>query len=92
MEGTADGILATFIFTIALSFIPASLITFSVKEREDQVKHMQLVSGVSLFSYWMSNFFMDFIKHLIPAIFAILMMLAFDIQVFTETSSVNLYK
>lgn len=35
LEGTADGILATFIFTIALSFIPASLITFSVKERED---------------------------------------------------------
>jgi ATP-binding cassette subfamily A (ABC1) protein 3 len=79
LEGTADGIIATFIFCIALSFIPASLITFTVKEREDQVKHQHLVSGVSLFSYWLSNYFMDFAKHLMPAIFSILMMLAFDI-------------
>ena len=31
---------------------------------------------------------MDFIKHLIPAAFSILMMLAFDISVFTDESSV----
>ena len=86
LEGTADGIVAAFIFSIALSFIPASLIVFSVKEREDQVKHQQLVCGVSLFSYWMSNFVMDFCKYVIPAAFAILMMLAFDIEVFTEDS------
>jgi ATP-binding cassette subfamily A (ABC1) protein 3 len=79
LEGTADGIIATFIFCIALSFIPASLITFTVKEREDQVKHQHLVSGVSLLSYWLSNYFMDFAKYLMPAIFSILMMLAFNI-------------
>ena len=31
---------------------------------------------------------MDFCKHLIPSIFSILMMLAFDIEVFTGESSV----
>jgi ATP-binding cassette subfamily A (ABC1) protein 3 len=86
LEGTADGIIATFIFCIALSFIPASLITFTVKEREDQVKHQHLVSGVSLLSYWLSNYFMDFAKHLMPAVFSILMMLAFNITVFTDES------
>lgn len=39
IEGAIDAIIGGFIFSIALSFIPASIITFSVKEREDQVKH-----------------------------------------------------
>lgn len=35
IEGTADAIIGGFIFSIALAFIPASIITFTVKERED---------------------------------------------------------
>lgn len=34
-----DGIVAAFIFSIGMSFIPASLITFTVREREELVKH-----------------------------------------------------
>ena len=77
IENTADGIIAAFIFTLGLSFIPASLITFIVKEREDNVKHLQLVSGVNLKSYWISYFIIDFLKHMVPAVFCILMVLAF---------------
>ena len=69
-------------FSIGLSFIPASLITFIVKEREDNVKHQQIVSGVSLFSYWLSNYALDMLKYLVPGIFGFLMVLAFDINVF----------
>jgi ATP-binding cassette subfamily A (ABC1) protein 3 len=39
IEQTADGIVAVFIFTIGMSFIPASIISFIVKERETNVKH-----------------------------------------------------
>lgn len=35
IEGTADGFISSIIFSIALSFIPASMIAFTVKERED---------------------------------------------------------
>jgi ATP-binding cassette, subfamily A (ABC1), member 3 len=42
-----------------------------------------MVSGVSLTAYWTSNLFMDYCKHLIPAIFCILMSLAFNIEAFT---------
>ena len=84
IEGTIDAIIGGFIFSIALSFIPASIITFSVKEREDQVKHQQMVCGVSIFSYWTSNFLMDYLKHLVPAGFSILMALAFGIDTFTK--------
>ena len=39
VERNADGIVAAFFFTIGFSFIPASIITFIVKERNDMVKH-----------------------------------------------------
>ena len=45
-----------------------------------------MVSGVSVMAYWTSNLFMDYLKHLIPAIFCILMSLAFDIKSFTGDS------
>ena len=77
IEGSADGIVAAFFFSIGLSFIPASLITFIVKERNDMVKHQHLVSGVSIFSYWSANFSLDIIKHAFPAVFCMLMTLAF---------------
>lgn len=39
IEDFVNGFVASFIFTIAMAFIPASLITIIVKEKEDLVKH-----------------------------------------------------
>ena len=74
------GIFAVFIFAIGMSLIPASLIVFIVKEKQYNIKHQQMVSGASQLAYWSSHFFVDFIKALIPTIFAALMCQAFDIQ------------
>lgn len=41
------------------------------------------MSGVSLKSYWISNYLIDMMKHLIPACLCILMVLAYDIQTFS---------
>ncbi len=84
LSGTATGFIASFIFSIAFAFIPASLVVFIVKERQQNIKHQQLVSGVSLFSYWMANYFLDFLKLTIPLIFSALMCLAFDISSLTD--------
>ena len=73
------GFIATFIFSIAMAFIPASLVAFLVKEREQGIKHQQLVSGVSVLSYWTANFFVDIIKLVLPTIFCVVMCLAFTI-------------
>lgn len=83
-DSLADGLIATFIFSIGLAFIPASIITFIVKEREDNVKHQQIVSGVSLNAYWLSNFWLDMLKHAVPAVFCILMVIAFNVKVFRD--------
>ncbi|KAL4492594.1 hypothetical protein ABPG72_007707 [Tetrahymena utriculariae] len=87
LKGTADGIVSAFMFSIGLSFIPASLITFIVKERNDMVKHQHLVSGVSLNSYWGANFTIDILKHVFPAVFCMLMVLAYNIDAFTSNQS-----
>ena len=53
---------------------------FIVKEKQQGVKHQQLVSGVSLLAYWMANYVADLMTIVIPIIFSVLMCLAFDIQ------------
>lgn len=82
LQNSISGIVAAFMFSIGLSFIPASMITFTVKEREEKVKHQQLVSGVGLFAYWTSNLVIDFFKALIPCLFGIAMVYAYDITAF----------
>ena len=58
---------------IALSLIPSVLVSTMIKERELQLKHMQMISGVSLWSYWLSNFIFDILKTYIPMlVFAVL--------------------
>lgn len=53
------------------------MIGFILKEREDNLKHIQLISGMNLASYWVANFITDFLKALIPAIITFLLSLAF---------------
>ncbi|EAR97153.2 ABC transporter family protein (macronuclear) [Tetrahymena thermophila SB210] len=88
-EGSASGLVASFIYSIGLAFIPASIITFTVKERTDKIKHQQLVSGVSIFSYWLSNYLIDFVKHIVPAIFSYLMIYAYNIKGFNDSDSIG---
>ena len=54
------------ILGIALSLIPSVLVSTIIKERELQLKHMQMISGASLISYWVSNFIFDIAKTYIP--------------------------
>ena len=86
VSGTANGFIASFIFSIAYAFIPASLIVFIIKERQQSIKHQQMVSGVSLLSYWSANYCLDFLKLTIPLVFSALMCLAFGISTLTDPS------
>lgn len=39
IENTADGFIGASIFSIGMAFIPASIISYIVKEREINIKH-----------------------------------------------------
>ncbi|CAG9334832.1 unnamed protein product [Blepharisma stoltei] len=84
LRGTGDGFLASIVFSLGFSFIPTGIIALIVKERETNVKHQHMISGVSRFSYWCANFFWDSIKHIFPAVICAAMVLAFDIKSFTD--------
>ena len=85
--GAINGVFGAFAFSIGISFIPASLIVFIVKEREWNVKHQQMVSGVSLAAYWFSNYVVDLLKHILPTVVCCLMILAFNVTGWTDSST-----
>ncbi|CAG2225262.1 ABCA1 [Mytilus edulis] len=43
----------------AMSFIPASFVMVLIEERSSNSKHLQFVSGVNPFIYWLANFLWD---------------------------------
>lgn len=43
------------------------------------MKHMQLISGMSLFGYWAANILADLVKSFIPIIVILIMSKAFDV-------------
>ncbi|XP_061362601.1 ABC transporter A family member 1 isoform X1 [Gastrolobium bilobum] len=77
-----DAFSAAIIVNIAFSFIPASFAVSVVKEREVKAKHQQLISGVSILSYWASTFIWDFVSFLFPASFAIVLFYIFGLDQF----------
>ena len=60
--------------------IPASIISFIVGEREKNLKHMQLISGMNLDAYWISTYIFDILKTQIPMVIAIGLMYAFGLD------------
>ncbi|XP_057718264.1 ABC transporter A family member 1 isoform X1 [Arachis stenosperma] len=77
-----DAFSAAIIVNIAFSFIPASFAVPIVKEREVKAKHQQLISGVSVLSYWASTYIWDFVSFLFPASFAIILFYIFGLDQF----------
>jgi ATP-binding cassette subfamily A (ABC1) protein 3 len=73
MNNTISGIFGSLIFSIALAFKFASIISFIVKEREDKSKHQQIISGMNIYAYWIGNFIYDYVLYLILAGFSLLM-------------------
>jgi ATP-binding cassette subfamily A (ABC1) protein 3 len=73
-----SGSIVAFLFAIALAMIPAGVASSIVSERENNVKHQQIISGANLVSYWLSNYAVDIIRCLIPIIVAIVFVFVFS--------------
>ncbi|KAL8128675.1 hypothetical protein V2J09_017830 [Rumex salicifolius] len=82
-----DAFSAAIIISIAFSFIPASFAVPLVKETEVKAKHQQLISGVSILSYWASTYLWDFISFLLPSSFAIIVFCIFGLDQFIGAGS-----
>lgn len=58
--------------------MPCAIISFILIERVENLRHMQIISGMSLTAYWLSNMIADIIKLYIPIIMIILISIIFD--------------
>ena len=84
INNTISGFFASFIFSIALAFKFASIISFIVKERTDRSKHQQLVSGMSITAYWTANFLYDFLLYLLVAVLSMVIIKGMDVTALVE--------
>ena len=64
--------------SICFTLIPANFITIIIKEKENNSKHLQIISGISLMSYWVNNYFFELIKYYIIGGVCILFLKIFD--------------
>ncbi|KAL4157382.1 hypothetical protein PRNP1_006405 [Phytophthora ramorum] len=76
---------AALFICIAFTFLPASIVVFLVKEKqkEHNSKHQQLVSGVSLPAFWLSNYIWDFVMFALPGVCALILINVFEISALT---------
>lgn len=77
-----DAFAAAIIINIAFCFIPASYAVSLVKERETKAKHQQMISGVSVLSYWISTYLWDVISFLVPTCLALVLFYIFGMDQF----------
>ncbi|EEY56287.1 ATP-binding Cassette (ABC) superfamily [Phytophthora infestans T30-4] len=65
---SSTSFVAALFVCIAFTFLPASIVVFLVKEKQNEhnSKHQQLVSGVSLPAFWLSNYIWDMTMYIFP--------------------------
>lgn len=76
--GTIIGI----VILVGFSFVPASWAIYVVKEREVGAKFQQLLSGVDVRAWWLSNYLFDITTFLVPAGTSIAAIFGYNIQSF----------
>ncbi|XP_067683948.1 phospholipid-transporting ATPase ABCA3-like [Haliotis asinina] len=63
----ALGFSVAFCIIFGMGFLTSSFVYFLIKERLVGAKHLQTVSGVGPFVFWLSNLAWDYINYLIPS-------------------------
>ena len=58
-----NGFVLVFYVSIALALFPSNFITIIIREKENKSKHLQLLSGLSIYSYWINNYIFELIKY-----------------------------
>jgi ATP-binding cassette subfamily A (ABC1) protein 3 len=69
-----------FMSALAFAMIPTTMIAFILNERELQLKHIQLISGMNLPAYWLANGSADVIKAYVPVLLTMLIAVIFSVS------------
>lgn len=69
-----------FVLSIALGLVPTGMVSYVVAEKERNLKHQQVISGLSLFAYWVTNYVFDFVKSLFICVIGIGLVYAWSLD------------
>ncbi|KAG5501449.1 hypothetical protein JKF63_03278 [Porcisia hertigi] len=65
VESAVYSMIMSFLIMVPFTFIPSTFVGWIVKERECKARHLQNVSGLSFYVYWLANFLFDLCSYLI---------------------------
>jgi len=69
--------IVVFFLLVPLCYIPGAFIVFTVRENTCKAKHVQLVSGVDMLAYWVSNYCFDLLMYLFISLTTSMILLAY---------------
>uniref|UniRef100_A0A8B9RBJ9 P-type phospholipid transporter n=1 Tax=Astyanax mexicanus TaxID=7994 RepID=A0A8B9RBJ9_ASTMX len=84
---TSVDVLVSICVIFAMSFVPASFVVFLIQERVSKAKHMQFISGVQPFLYWLANFIWDMCNYVVPATLVILIFVCFQQKAYVSATN-----
>ena len=67
-----------FFLAIALALIPSNFITIIIREKENKSKHLQILSGLSIYTYWVNNYIFELIKYYVVVGICLIIVLIFN--------------
>lgn len=67
-----------FVISVGLSLLPGLIVSGVMHEREKNLKHMQIISGMNLCSYWIVNLVFDIVKMEVPMILCCVLLYYFE--------------
>ena len=68
-----------FSMLVGMAFLTASFCHFLIRERQTGAKHLQVVSGVGPFSFWVACLAWDFVNYMIPCFVLLVVFAAFQV-------------
>lgn len=68
-----------FVIAVGLSLLPGLIVGGIMHEREKNLKHMQLISGMNIISYWIVNLLFDILKMEVPMIVCCVLLYQFNL-------------
>ncbi|CAH8431299.1 unnamed protein product [Schistosoma intercalatum] len=83
----ADYLLSLFLI-LALSFIPASFISLPVYERNNNSKHLQILSGLLPSIYWLINYINDYITYLFSSTLCIIIIIIHGNSAYIQSDTI----
>ena len=73
-----NGLTFVFYISIALSLIPSTFITIIIREKENKSKQLQLLSGLSIYTFWINNYIFELIKYYVVVGICLIILVCFS--------------